>query len=302
MLKLDAVSIGFAIPSEGSTGQVHSTFERAINFVIDQGDGLLTTVTSNEVHLPQGIQVVTPPGFSFETIKIGETIHFTGNTCQVGSMTIQLACARIWKCDLPALDLDLKKPEVMASWKTAWTHLARKQKTAKADLVATDLFDPENNFKPGFSKSLKVAIRKLVDATSKMNLDLAVASASALIGLGAGLTPTGDDFLVGYLAGLWCQFNLSRDIGQFCENFGNQILQQTHATNAISRTFLHHAARGQVSSLLEGLARQIINPTDPKTLIQKVDLAMQVGASSGTDGVCGLLVGMGCFEKAWEHK
>ena len=300
-MELVAISKGYGLPATGTTGLVHSVFERAINLSSVEKNGLLTTITSEEVDLPQGIRVITPTGFSFETIMVGEAFQFSNNACHVGQLTIRLETARVWRCDLPSLNLDLNHPQAISAWKTVWIDLNHRQEAAKATLQAKDLFNTRVSTEPGLSPKLIMAIRKLVDATQNLDLELATTASTSLIGLGVGLTPSGDDFLVGFLAGLWCQLNREKDFSSFREQLGKRIIQKAQATNAISRTFLHYAAQGQVSSHLEGLTREISSPTSQQTLSKKSDLAMLVGASSGMDGVTGLLIGLGCIEKPWER-
>ncbi len=48
---------------------------------------------------------------------------------------------------------------------------------------------------------------------------------AGLIGLGPGLTPSGDDFLVGYLAGLWCSAGSTRLRVEFLSALGKAIVR-----------------------------------------------------------------------------
>ena len=69
-------------------------------------------------------------------------------------------------------------------------------------------------------------------------------------------------------------------------------------TNDISRTYLHHAVRGQVSSRLANLAEAISYGEDSERLLDIAETVMSVGHTSGMDTVTGLLVGL----TAWENK
>jgi hypothetical protein len=117
-----------------------------------------------------------------------------------------------------------------------------------------------------------------------------------LIGLGPGLTPSGDDLLVGYLAGLWCTVRDQGKRAQFISSLGKTVIRLSRQTNDISRTYLYHAVRGQVSSQLANLAEAISYAENPERLLAIAESAMRVGHTSGMDAVTGLLVGL----TAWD--
>jgi hypothetical protein len=138
-------------------------------------------------------------------------------------------------------------------------------------------------------------MRNLLDATQKYELidDSAV---NSLIGLGPGLTPSGDDLLVGYMAGLWCMVRDKSERAQFISGLGETIRHLSQNTNDISRTYLYHAVRGQVSSRLANLAEVIGQGANPEQLLEIAAAAMKIGHTSGMETVTGLLVGL----TAWE--
>ncbi len=124
----------------------------------------------------------------------------------------------------------------------------------------------------------------------------------ALIGLGFGLTPSGDDLLVGFLAGLWCRPVSGRQ-GAFLRGFSDAVVAASRRTTDVSRAYLKWAARGCVAQRLYDLAAAIVKPCSPSKVVQLerqvVQLARQalaVGGTSGADGVYGLLLGLSAWE------
>jgi hypothetical protein len=98
----------------------------------------------------------------------------------------------------------------------------------------------------------------------------------AVIGNGPGLTPSGDDVLVGVLLRLSVE---GRSL-QFA-NLGGAVRDHLNHTNHISAHLLQLAATGWFSSPLIGL---ITDPESP-TALRRV---LAVGATSGSDAVIGL--------------
>jgi hypothetical protein len=127
----------------------------------------------------------------------------------------------------------------------------------------------------------------------------AAAFAEALIGLGEGLTPAGDDFLVGFLAALWrCMISDSARY-LFLHPFGSAVAAAAVRTNAISRSFLEAAAvSGEVSEPPAILAARILRGAVPEEVRDALRSVLAIGASSGAAGALGLLIGIrACWGK-----
>lgn len=124
----------------------------------------------------------------------------------------------------------------------------------------------------------------LVEAARMGDWERASRSAADLIGLGEGLTPSGDDFCIGLLAGL----ELLRD-DPAAAMWRRQLLPFLqgvwNGTNCISMAFLKKAGERRFSQpILElGLAlerRQVLQPA--------INGLLQVGHSSGSDTLGGI--------------
>jgi hypothetical protein len=287
-----AISVGDAVPRTDFDAAVHSVFRSAVNLRLDKGHRLLTLVAPNEADLPQGIRVDTPAGFSFEICRAGELVTCRDDILRFDSLTIELRGARRWKCDLPSLHADLTNPSAATAWQCAWDALNKRQVQLNAEIIAENLFRSDAAIRAGAPRTAGETMRGLVDATQKHDFFTAASSVRPLIGLGAGLTPSGDDLLVGYLAGLWCAVLGNSDRAQFVANLGKAVVRLSRRTTDISRSYLYHAARGQVSSRLADLAEAICRGDNLERVNVTVESAMQVGHTSGMDAVTGLLIGL----------
>jgi uncharacterized protein DUF2877 len=296
-MNLVAISMGYAVPDGNFDASVHSAFQSAINVRLNNEDRLLTLVASKEGDLPQGIRLDTPEAFSFEEFQIGEPaanrdgiLHFE-NT----SLTIQLHGARRWKCNLSALEFDPTNPAVAAAWSFVWGALNKRQRISESEIIAEDLFRSSGSAQAGVAGKVGEAMRALIHATRHYEF-ADISAVKSLVGLGSGLTPAGDDLLVGYMAGLWCTVRDETGRVQFVSSLGNVILHLSRLTNDISRTYLYHGVRGQVSSRLANLAETICHGGNSEHLPDIAETAMRVGHTSGMDVVTGLLMGL----TAWQ--
>jgi hypothetical protein len=293
-MHLKVISIGYAVPRMDFDSTVHSVFHSAINLSLDKGRSLLTLVTSNEADLPQGIRVDTPENFSFEIFRAGELVTCRDDLLRFSSsaLTIDLHGAGLFSCNLPALQADMTNPVVATAWRRAWQTLNERQIHSGAEIIAQDLFRSGETIRAGGPRKAGEAMQSLFKATQRYELTSSVSPARALIGLGAGLTPSGDDLLVGYLAGLWCSVSDMSERVQFISSLGKTIIQLSQQTTDISRAYLFHASRGEVSSRLVDLAEAICHGENSDRLVAITESAMQAGHTSGMDVVSGLLVGL----------
>ena len=85
---------------------------------------------------------------------------------------------------------------------------------------------------------------------------------------------------------------------QFLAKLGKTIFHLSSRTNDISRTYLYHAAQGQVSSRLSDLAEAICHGEDRERLSEVATAAFKVGHTSGMDAVTGLLIGLAAWRDA----
>ena len=290
-MHLSAISVGDAVPRADFDAVVHSVFQSAINLRPANGNELLTLIASGEADLPQGIRVETPEDFSFEIFSVGKQAICRDGNLRLDSLTIELHRTQRWKCDLPALKFDPTNPAVASAWSFVWDALNKQQNFSKSEIVAEELFPPNEMVLDGISRKSGEAMRNLVVATQRYDLT-DISAIESLIGLGSGLTPSGDDLLVGYLAGLWCAVRDASERAQFVSDLGREVIRFSTQTNDISRTYLYHAAHGQVTSLLANLAEAICRGEKGERLLVAAGSAMRVGHTSGMDAVTGLLTGL----------
>jgi hypothetical protein len=99
-----------------------------------------------------------------------------------------------------------------------------------------------------------------------------------LAGLGFGLTPSGDDYLLGVMASLWLTRNTSslEEIAQLaCKK-----------TTSLSAAFLKAASKGEFAECWHRLALAILSQ-ETKPVQEAISEFAQIGAYSGRDALSG---------------
>ena len=141
---------------------------------------------------------------------------------------------------------------------------------------------------PFFSEYARSVILQAREMLLSGEMDAAAHTLSKLIGLGTGLTPCGDDFLCGVLAGLHMMKNTVCYTSEFTDALTRTIKHNLTNTNDISRAFLLCAVRGQFSQAVLDLADVKQNDlTEDVSFLSRSFHA--IGHSSGIDTLCGVL-------------
>jgi len=83
---------------------------------------------------------------------------------------------------------------------------------------------------------------------------------------------------------------------RFLTTLGSKLSEASANTNAISCAHLRSAAKGHVSETIAKLAQQLSQANNIGNVRAATQAALQVGHTSGADGVLGLL--LGCL--AWQ--
>ncbi len=296
---IQAISVGYAVPRTSFDAVVHSVFQSVVNLKPGGESRLLTLLASSEPDLPQGIRLDTSKGFSFEELPVG-----IRGTCRGGilnlenfSFTIDLRKAKCWKSNLLALHANMNNPAVMTAWQCVWQAVNDRQKCYGSEIVAKDLVHQTAKRQPIWIQQIGRSTRNLFKATARCDLE-ATGVMESLIGLGPGLTPSGDDLVTGYLIGLWCTTKGKKERLEFLAALGKAVIQLSKCTTDISRTYLFHATCGQASSKLIDLAIAICAGADNNHVLESARAAMRAGHTSGMDAVTGLLFGLAAWDGA----
>jgi len=121
-------------------------------------------------------------------------------------------------------------------------------------------------------------------------------ASSRLIGLGPGLTPSGDDVLAGFMAaGIF--FSLAHEgLRPAVQRINSWIISKVPGrTTTHSQILLNDASRGEIVRPLGQLLQGILCGDEVLSLISLTRQVMALGESSGKDTLVGVLIGLEAF-------
>lgn len=258
----------------GRVGTVHSVYKKTVNILC--ADQLISLQARNTVASPLSLITNLSEAELFGLgIRPGDTTAFSGRQITVGKHTFCFEGHDRWNpylSDFDAAMIDMEERIRFCLTRTAG-------KAGFADLFL-DITDREN-IDPVKAAASEI-LHKVTDEYHAGHDNTAVEGLVSLIGLGPGLTPSGDDFLCGLLAS-----------SRFCDGFvrryrdtiSGQILRALSSTNDISAAFLRCACSGMFS-------RPVLDLCRGKDIERCCKGFLSIGHSSGADTLCGMLFGI----------
>lgn len=290
-----ALVLGCAFPTHPFKGWVHSVFHHALNIQQENG-ALITLVTPGEDDLPQGARLNGPPGLNFLETGATPGQRVVCWEWQVRwealPLHVDLHTAETWHCNFNYLpdtgEASIQSETIKLIFDLLEEHFLREPAGLHPGLLTGTHLTPESTLNHRVGEVMHDLIQ-----TTRLGRAIPEKSVQQLVGLGPGLTPSGDDFLVGFLAGLWgssVHHPLWRD---FTLQLGRVICSIAHEqTGEISYTYLFHAARGLFSRRLFELVRLLFMSAPGEQVLHAARAVLSGGHTSGRDLLIGLLAGL----------
>lgn len=259
---------------------VHSVYKSTINCLVD--DRIISLQHQDMPITPLSINLDIPKKV-FELIRInrGDEVQFTKEGLMVFNSFFAFEDTETFDCDLTVdtHPLDREKIEkltdqiLMFIEKGEFGRIAKSLKDNKKIPLSF-----AGNYVSGI-------LMKLND--SKIVSEISALSAQ-LIGVGEGLTPSGDDFNCGMLAALY----YLRE-GQYADDLREELIRQIghriNTTTIISKEFLVYACEGRFSQMVKHI---LIKSQNNRDVTQEIMKIRDVGHTSGIDFLTGLYFGL----------
>jgi hypothetical protein len=152
---------------------------------------------------------------------------------------------------------------------------------------------PESDLRDVILHTARPAVQGIISSLLSYDSQLLLEASAHLVGLGAGLTPSGDDFLGGLFFCLWLlnhTYPGALDIAHW--TYSKFILQCKPLTNLISFTLLKDHADGHTLEPLHRLANALLEGHPVETILPIACELIRVGHSTGWDLLTGFLAGL----------
>jgi hypothetical protein len=274
-------------------GRIHSVFRRAINISLD---GTLVTVLSSELpHMPNGLRL---PALTAQEwlngLQPGMQVWIGDGRLAIPSRKCSLrlpddACwepvpdvaTRRWNREIVS-----RHTEILAS------HLSQvSPREGMASLVRPLMLDQTIEETP-LTRIALPALRLLECASREQDITRVEEAAWRLVGLGPGLTPSGDDVLGGFIAVLALLSPYLSDDAAPRDAIVTAIVRAARPRmGTISAALLAYAVRGEVAEPV-GTFLLALASESPDECLSAASRVLSIGETSGADTMLGLLLGL----------
>jgi hypothetical protein len=259
-------------------GVVHSAFQRAVNIACTT-DGRLYALVTADMDDGPGTLVVETDDFLGAQIAVGDRVTgWNGGIFISRRAVVSVGRALQWSmprpgafCEDAALRRRLRAAEAFILRHGMPGGFLENSNASPAARIATRMLQEE-----GWA---------LLRAFAEDDEARALRHAARLLGLGPGLTPSGDDFLLGLLAARGLRLGARG-------GFGRAVTAMARtATNEISYAALERAALGEVRDRIACLLVALCGVQDELSNAALMGV-ITIGSCSGTDIALGVVHGL----------
>lgn len=258
---------------------VHSVFDHVANLRL-QHDGQLCTVATAGIDNAPATLVVDTPTVRNLRLRVGDTV--TSHRMRLrfpGGHMVDLRSTATWRPHLPALPV----PAFSRTWLADFIH--REGIGGGAKYAAA----PSDSWESAVAAQVADQLAGLLGGIRTSDVAAVSDHASRLVGLGPGLTPTGDDVLLGVmLVAAMPHSTLAPARWHLARAVAACITQTTD----VSRAALTQAARGRTRQRVIGLLDAMAGGQTASVLDRHGRLVTAIGHTSGTDILVGLSAAM----------
>lgn len=261
-------------------GTIEQVFNKAINFSID--NVLYTLLCSQLDNAPNSCRLINKD-FSLFDIKEGESINLLNKEILVGNnYLLSFSLCKEWQ--QPVINFNdnkLKNPSYL---------LYIEKQINRLDLILTEnksalfKYQGDNFFYLAMTKQLVQLRSELIESIIKKDKENVIYVIRQFVGLGIGLTPSGDDYLVGLMAFLLL---IGHPVATFYPEFFKGITQSLGQTTPISAITLEKALNREYRENMQQLIQSLVDAKETNIYPQFLEI-LNIGSSSGSDMLFGL--------------
>lgn len=277
--------------SETRWARVLHVFERSCNLVNDR-DEILSLVTSKLDAGPFAIVVSHNAAPFDQWVEPDAQIQVGTADLVLGDQPTYLRIAKEWDAYLPWEQLQAGFDMIVTRLQDVNSHLQLHAPVNSFSALANvgDLSKIVHRSLVGDMFSARILASALAPATwlchgiVENNSSLINRGAAGLAGLGGGLTPSGDDYMMGAIYAAWLLYHPAG-----AGSIANQIVVPAAArTTLLSAAWLHAAQRGEAGMRWHLLFKALIS-ADHAEISAAVHELTSVGHTSGADALAGFV-------------
>lgn len=261
--------------SRDSTLLVESVFRHTLNLVSEQTGERYTLFLENGYSAPRAMTVT-----ALGSVKPGDTMQIANGAIQLSAVTVNMQ------------HCEFRGNGIAQQGAPKSSQIVALQQWLAAYAVEGSFFEPAANDAVSQATVKRLATARNFFARMMREEGGIEVATKGLIGLGIGLTPSGDDYLVGWLA-------IIRSTRMFGEQGSLElelaIREQLHRTTAVSRLYLEEALLGQFAEPIRAVCSAVSSGND-RQVEEAAQVLFEHGATSGQDVIVGMIDALSMYK------
>lgn len=294
MLTLNAAAIsdGMDLPTNMVMGQIKSIHNDYVN-ILTPG-GMIALVRAGMVHIPFGIEVEISGGWLNTNLLQNQSIFWDGDAivAEQSMIITGLRNCRRFSCQ-PAYHPLTGNVDFSARLQYL-QRLCNSMGEIGGMMTYLGQYDAEafcvSKISPGlFEARIPQRVKELISGLLQNDEYLMTEGICGLLGVGPGSTPSGDDFLLGFLSGMThaqhgrCRTASEKMAYHMVENAKN-------LTTFLSIAYIKYGVKGLYHQCLSDMISAFVAGTEEE-MVSKTQALMTLGHSSGIDLLVGFIYG-----------
>ena len=290
VVSLKALSVGpaasLALSTPGAALRLHSLFPSALNLEVEGSRVLVALTGPSGVSYPHAVALDHPVLFPSLCFEPGDPGLLYADSIRLQGRSTSLAVA-LGQARRPAARVLPAITTPGGAWQASADRLECFQSRFSCALRLKALFDAAESMTPVGTALRRSALALGAAAHAVTRPTAALRHAvSCLVGMGPGLTPSGDDFLCGFIAA-----SQASGSPALVSALGQAVELSLAATGEISASLLRCALAGQWPQPLADLA-DALAAESCRDALNALDMLCGLGHSSGADIATGFLFGV----------
>ncbi len=268
-------------------GRIHSVFHRCCNISVDKF-GLLTLADESFPRMPGLVHV---NDIDFKTFTVGTDVLFENSRLFFPENDLLIDCAHAdqYTCQRQKFNVSLRVvPEYLSeAWNTVCKYGCHVGLVEIKQAVRAYDFSFDGN--AGIGRLGLSALGVLCNGIILENTEEIRHGVNGLLGLGPGLTPSGDDIIGGMTAAFYLcgPENLSGILADIVED----ALSRGGRTTQVSECSLCHTLRGEISDAVYSATKSICT-YNKFQVVNSFKKVIEYGSTSGTEIAMGICLGL----------
>ncbi len=286
----------YDVLKEEDYGRVHSVYTRTINIVLHKKIVALQPYGLQKTPMTISVQE-DDKAFNRLKIRRNDRVVLCKNYLSINRYRFDIRNYQLWDPKLDYLDLQLEDID-----RQTIKYLSDLLKVygSREGLRDIALFLVLKNFSNTFAGSgnNKSLLAKGLSMTNNLfallkrgEVDRAVETMGGFIGLGPGLTPSGDDFLVGFISILLIVETNMALINEFRLKLISKIASLLNKTTFLAGEFLKYSCKREFCQVFHDFFTALEEKNTNKILISTMAF-IKLGHSSGSDSLSGIITGL----------